>query len=264
MVTRWIIVFMGLMGLLLTACDNAAEETTTTTTAVDVNTALPTEIPASNTPIVVATLPPVVDLQAASAAPRATRTPAPTITPAPSRTTDLMIPITPDTATPEGVEEAVATPDVEGFEGVDRGPTIRLTYGDITGRLREYERPFTEDVLVVDTMLLDFGNGVPHLTFDVRIDGAEEATNVTAEVLFNYDAEQQRVFVLLGIVYLTDDPAQTYDGELMQFIKDMIQRSFNDLLVESYNSQMGQNRGFSVTDLRVTEAELAISTTRGG
>jgi hypothetical protein len=266
---RWVmLLWAGLLLGLLAACQNTEDSSTpaATTASGPTNTAVPTEIRATATPIVVATLPPVVDLRAASATPRATRTPAPSITPAPSRTTDLMIPITPDTATPEGATEEPATPEVEieGFEGLDAGPTIRLTYGDIMGRLREYERPFTEDVILTESYLLEYVNGLPQLTFDVRIEGASEATNITAEILFLYDLDQARVFVQLGIVYLTEDPGQIYEGETIQQVKGLIQQAFDELLVESYNRQMGQNRGFFVTEARVSEDGVAVFTTRGG
>jgi hypothetical protein len=254
------IILIFVLCLALMACQSEDEAPAATLALTQAAAQAESNTPApTNTRPVFPTLPPAASLQVSSATAGPSRTAAPSLTPAPTRTSNLMIAVSPEaTRTPIPTDEAAT-------EAAIAGPVINLAYGDFTAKFTGYTAPFDEDESVQGpSIALTLEATGIQLKFDVLASDSEDPISITADVIFEF--RDGFITARLGAIYETENPGTPYENQtIIEAMSELLQRALDELLIEVYANQVGgevdELGGFAVTDLQITDGGLSIRTT---
>ncbi len=218
-------------------------------------TPLRTGIPAST--VQYATLPPERDLVPASATPRPMPTLAASITPAPSATSNLNPAVTPVELLPQ---TPIAEATLEGIARIEDA-TVLVEYFDLSTRLQSYEPVTLDDTLLPDTQVVEHTDEGLEFRFAVRPADSDARLDVTALVSLTLPTDAAQPRVSIRRAYLTDDPAEAYQGALVDEMGDRFQRALDSRLqAAAFDADMGTF--FRVDALAEQETGIQFELTR--
>jgi hypothetical protein len=242
--------------LTLAACsgddgEDTADNTSGTTEVIIVG---PTVDPSTNTPpptVGRSTLPPVQDLDSASATPRATRTAAATLTLGPSATSNVNPDVTPFDMLGPSPTPIRIQPDPDSGQ-----MAFTMTFGELLEVYRFGGVPLdSDDQVVSGSQDVFVETGQPTLRFRVLTPDDE---TITVKVEIELVIDEGGIVVTTGDTSLEENPEEIYgDAALVASMVTLLQESLNNV-VDAVVFASGYEGAYGVANIEITPDGIVI------